>query len=38
MSAFLWSTLTDDEQKQLEQLTRKLLARLDQMEITEQLS
>ncbi|CVG56166.1 Multiple antibiotic resistance protein marR [Serratia marcescens] len=34
---FLWSTLTDDEQKQLEQLTRKLLARLDQMEITEQL-
>lgn len=35
---FLWSTLTDDEQKQLEQLTRKLLARLDQMEITEQLS
>lgn len=35
---FLWSTLNDDEQKQLEQLMRKLLARLDQMDMTEQLS
>lgn len=35
---FLWSTLNNDEQRQLEQLTRKLLARLDQMEVTEQLS
>lgn len=29
---FLWSTLTQDEQQQLEMLTRKLLKRLDQME------
>lgn len=35
---FLWSTLNDDEQQQLEKLTRKLLTRLDQMEVTEQLS
>lgn len=35
---FLWSTLNDDEQQQLEKLTRKLLSRLDQMEVTEQLS
>ncbi|MBI3311160.1 MAG: transcriptional repressor MprA [Serratia liquefaciens] len=35
---FLWSTLNDDEQQQLEKLTRKLLARMDQMEVTEQLS
>ncbi|CAI2527998.1 transcriptional repressor MprA [Serratia liquefaciens] len=35
---FLWSTLNDEEQQQLEQLTRKLLTRLDQMEVTEQLS
>lgn len=35
---FLWSTLNDEEQQQLEKLTRKLLARLDQMEISEQLS
>ncbi|MGL6018022.1 MAG: transcriptional repressor MprA [Gibbsiella quercinecans] len=33
----LWSTLSADEQRQLEALTRKLLARLDQMEVTEQL-
>ncbi|WP_337264165.1 MULTISPECIES: transcriptional repressor MprA [unclassified Serratia (in: enterobacteria)] len=35
---FLWSTLNDEEQQQLEKLTRKLLARLDQMEVSEQLS
>ncbi|MBB1584414.1 transcriptional repressor MprA [Serratia sp. OS31] len=35
---FLWSTLNDDEQQQLEKLTRKLLTRLDQMEVTEKLS
>ncbi len=35
---FLWSTLNDEEQQQLETLTRKLLARLDQMEVSEQLS
>ncbi|CFQ39529.1 transcriptional repressor MprA [Yersinia frederiksenii] len=33
---FLWSTLDADEQQQLETLTRKLLARLDQIEIPEQ--
>ncbi|WP_174849822.1 transcriptional repressor MprA [Yersinia artesiana] len=33
---FLWSTLDADEQQQLETLTRKLLTRLDQMEIPEQ--
>ncbi|EEQ15488.1 Transcriptional repressor mprA [Yersinia frederiksenii ATCC 33641] len=33
---FLWSTLDADEQHQLETLTRKLLARLDQIEIPEQ--
>ncbi|CFQ41153.1 MULTISPECIES: transcriptional repressor MprA [Yersinia] len=33
---FLWSTLDADEQQQLETLTRKLLSRLDQMEIPEQ--
>ncbi|MBS0054408.1 transcriptional repressor MprA [Yersinia sp. Marseille-Q3913] len=33
---FLWSTLDADEQQQLETLTRKLLSRLDQMEISEQ--
>ncbi|ERP80773.1 transcriptional regulator [Yersinia pestis S3] len=33
---FLWSTLTEQEQQQLEMLTRKLLTRLDQMEISEQ--
>jgi MarR family transcriptional repressor of emrRAB len=31
---FLWSTLDADEQKQLEILTRKLLTRLDQMDVT----
>jgi MarR family transcriptional repressor of emrRAB len=35
---FLWSTLNDEEQQQLEMLTRKLLTRLDQMEVSEQLS
>lgn len=30
----LWSTLDADEQKQLETLTRKLLSRLDQMDVT----
>lgn len=35
---FLWSTLNDDEQQQLEKLTRKLLTRLDQMEVSGQLS
>jgi MarR family transcriptional repressor of emrRAB len=34
---FLWSTLDDEEQQQLEKLTRKLLARLDQMDVSEQL-
>jgi MarR family transcriptional repressor of emrRAB len=29
---FLWSTLSDEEQTQLEALTRKLLLRLDQMD------
>ncbi|MFA3759859.1 transcriptional repressor MprA [Yersinia sp. 2544 StPb PI] len=33
---FLWSTLDADEQQQLETLTRKLLSRLDQMEVPEQ--
>ncbi|MBS0971677.1 transcriptional repressor MprA [Chimaeribacter arupi] len=33
---FLWSTLTESEQQQLEALTRKLLTRLDQMEMAEQ--
>ncbi len=33
---FLWSTLDADEQQQLETLTRKLLTRLDQMEVPEQ--
>ncbi|WP_114195301.1 transcriptional repressor MprA [Edaphovirga cremea] len=32
---FLWSTLDANEQKQLEALTRKLLVRLDQMEVSE---
>ncbi|MGC6389890.1 transcriptional repressor MprA [Ewingella sp. S1.OA.A_B6] len=32
----LWSTLDTDEQKQLEILTRKLLVRLDQMDVTTQ--
>lgn len=35
---FLWSTLNNEEQQQLETLMRKLLTRLDQMEVTEQLS
>ncbi|TQI81866.1 MarR family transcriptional repressor of emrRAB [Serratia fonticola] len=35
---FLWSTLNNEEQQQLESLTRKLLVRLDQMEVSEQLS
>ncbi|ATA22778.1 transcriptional regulator [Brenneria goodwinii] len=34
---FLWSTLSNDEQKQLETLMRKLLARIDEMEKTENL-
>lgn len=33
---FLWSTLDAGEQQQLETLTRKLLSRLDQMEVPEQ--
>ncbi len=32
---FLWSTLDANEQQQLETLTRKLLTRLDEMEIPE---
>ncbi|QCR37008.1 transcriptional repressor MprA [Nissabacter sp. SGAir0207] len=32
---FLWSTLDEGEQKQLEVLTRKLLSRLDQMDVKE---
>lgn len=32
---FLWSTLNVHEQKQLEQLTHKLLAHLDKIEIKE---
>ncbi|PVZ82708.1 transcriptional repressor MprA [Serratia sp. S1B] len=35
---FLWSVLNDEEQQQLETLTRKLLHRLDQMDVSEQLS
>jgi MarR family transcriptional repressor of emrRAB len=34
---FLWSTLDIEEQKQLEELTRKLLTRLDQMDATSTL-
>ncbi|MEY4923130.1 MAG: transcriptional repressor MprA [Yersinia sp. (in: enterobacteria)] len=33
---FLWSTLDADEQQQFETLTRKLLVRLDQMEVPKQ--
>lgn len=35
---FLWSTLSAEEQQQLETLTRKLLVRLDQIDIPAQLS
>ncbi|MFC0229121.1 transcriptional repressor MprA [Serratia aquatilis] len=35
---FLWSTLSGEEQQQLEALMRKLLVRLDHMEVSEQLS
>ncbi|MEC5344729.1 transcriptional repressor MprA [Brenneria populi] len=34
---FLWSTLSGDEQKQLEVLMRKLLTRLDEMEESKEL-